>query len=282
MRVGLHVSIAKNIALAPVRAHDAGAECFQIFSRSPHGGPTPPLKPDSVRQYRAACTRWRLTSYIHTPYYINLASTNPRVRYGSIKVIREELERGSALGVQGVITHLGSAKDVGEALGVQKTINGLRKALNGYHGSTQFLIELAAGAGMVMGDTFEEIQTIIRGVETTKALKGTVGVCLDTCHAFASGYDMRTPAAVRKTFAAFDRVIGLNRLVAIHANDAKGALGSHLDRHEHIGKGEIGLDGFRAMLQHPKLRTVDAILETPIDDQRIKDVAVLKKLRGAH
>jgi len=278
MLFGVHVSAAKSLALAPGRAHEVGAEVFQFFSRSPRGGAAPKITPALAAEFRANCRKFKLAEcYIHTPYYINLASTNGRIYHGSIAVIRDELERGSLLRVTYVMTHLGSARELGRKQAITKVIAGLREALRGYRGSTKLLLEIAAGSGNIIGDTFKEIAAILRGVG-----KRDVGVCFDTAHAFASGYDLRTPAAVKATIRAFDRTIGLNRLKLIHCNDSKVDLGSHKDRHQHIGLGKIGLAGFRALLAHPKLQKINFSLETPEDDIRGDkgNLAVMKRLRG--
>jgi len=278
MLFGVHVSAAKSLALAPGRAHEVGAEVFQFFSRSPRGGAAPKITPALAAEFRANCRKFKLAEcYIHTPYYINLASTNGRIYHGSIAVIRDELERGSLLRVTYVMTHLGSARELGRKQAITKVIAGLREALRGYRGSTKLLLEIAAGSGNIIGDTFKEIAAILRGVG-----KRDVGVCFDTAHAFASGYDLRTPAAVKATIRAFDRTIGLSRLKLIHCNDSKVDLGSHKDRHQHIGLGKIGLAGFRALLAHPKLQKINFSLETPEDDIRGDkgNLAVMKRLRG--
>ncbi|MDD5341951.1 MAG: deoxyribonuclease IV [Patescibacteria group bacterium] len=276
MKIGAHISIAGKISEAPKRAAKAGCECFQIFSRSPRGGPAPALTAPVIKEFRSNIERYHQNgSYIHTPYYINLASSNNRIRFGSIKVIREELERGSLLGIDAVMTHLGSAKDLGEAKAQEQVADGLKRILDGYQGSTEFLIEMSAGSGLIIGDTFEEIAKLIK-------LSGhnEIGVCFDTAHAFASGYDLRTKMAVKKTFDEFDKTLGLKRLKLIHANDSKAEFDSHLDRHDHIGLGKIGQEGFKAILHEPRLKHLNLILETPADGQRVNDVEVLKGLRA--
>ncbi len=277
MYIGAHVSIAGGVVNAPGNAADEGCECFQMFTRSPRGGKAPVIDDTVARAFKEQSATYKQKNcYIHTPYYINLASSNNRIRHGSITVIREELERGSRLGATALMTHLGSSKDLGKKQAMAKVIQGLDKALHGYEGETVFMIENSAGAGgTIIGDTFEEIGSII------KALKQyTMGVCLDTCHAFVSGYDLRTPAVVKKTLAEFNKQIGLEKLIMIHANDAKTEFGSHKDRHEHIGQGTIGQIGFKSLLRHPKLRKVDFILETKSDGQREEDIKLLKRLRN--
>ncbi len=277
MKIGAHVSIAGGVQNAPLNAAKIGCECFQIFTRSPQGGKAPVLDKATVKEFKANCQKYKLNNYyVHTPYYINLASSNNRIRHGSISVIKDDLERSSLLGVKALMTHLGSASDVGQNAALQKVIEGLSKVLTGYRGSTQFLIEISAGSGRIIGDSFEEIGAIIQGVPCQ--VRDKLGVCFDTCHAFVSGYDLRTKAAVEQTLEKFDQKIGLEKLVLIHANDAKKDLGSHIDRHEHIGLGKIGQVGFRSLLNYPRLKNVDFILETP-PDGNANDIKILKDLR---
>lgn len=281
MRFGLHVSIAGGVFNAPGNAAAYGCEVFQMFTRSPRGGKAPPLTPAILKQFAAAATQHRQAAwYVHTPYYVNFASKNDRIRFGTIAIVREELERASQLGTTALMTHLGSAKDTGEQAAHEMVIAGLTRMLDGYTGSCRFLIELAAGAGAVLGGTFEEIADYIEQVEKTKkSWRGKIGVCFDTCHAFTAGYDVRTPAAVNTTLKKFDQAIGLDRLAMIHANDSKADFGAHLDRHEHIGAGKIGREGFTSLVKHPKLKNVDFILETPHDGNERQDLELLKSLR---
>ena len=172
--------------------------------------------------------------------------------------------------------HPGSAKDVGEKEGVKMVVQGLNRILDGYEGSCQLLIEISAGAGMVMGDSFEEIAAFIAGAERGKE----IGVCFDTQHAFASGYDLRTKADVEATFKQFDKIVGLKKMIASHCNDSMVEFNAHKDRHEHLGKGHIGIDGFKAIVANKKLAHLDLILETPWDDALKDDMKYLKKFRG--
>ena len=292
MLFGAHVSIAGGVYNAPANAKKIGCEVFQLFSRSPRGGNAPVLTKSIVAQFKSAVKENnQAESYIHTPYYINLASTNSRIRYGSIKVIREELERASLLGVRYVMTHLGSANDLPRKEAVKKVVEGIKKILAGYQGSALFLIENSAGSGNIIGDQFEEISQIINEVPSAYAgasadrrqAQSKIGVCLDTCHAFASGYDLRNKKAVDGTLQKFNRIIGLKFLKMMHANDSKTDLGSHVDRHEHIGLGKIGLAGFKAIIRHPQLKKINLILETPDDESGMQesDLKVLKKLRNS-
>ncbi|MDO8463037.1 MAG: deoxyribonuclease IV [bacterium] len=302
--IGAHVSIAGGMENAPVSAGAEGCECFQMFTRSPRGGAAPPLTDAIVRQFRDACAQHGFSTWVvHTPYYINLASERPVVRAAGSRIIREELERASALGARYVMTHLGSTKAVGEERGVQLAIEGIADALSGYTGSAEFLIEIAAGAGAVLGDTFEEIATIIAGAESLsfrpspraeksrsaeeisrledslEMTKG-IGVCFDTQHAFASGYDLRTTADVDRVLREFDATIGLDRLCMSHVQDSKVEIGANRDRHEHVGDGAIGADGLRAFVRHPAIADLPLILETQ-PEKRARDIAMLKAFRDA-
>lgn len=163
MNIGAHVSIAGGIQNAPKNAHDWDCECFQIFTRAPQGGKAPELTPELISSFKSEIKKYKIKNfYIHAPYYINFASANNRIRYGSVQAIRDELERGSLLGAKYVMTHLGSAKDLGEKAGIAKTIEMLQKTLAGYSGSTKLLIENSAGAGAIIGDDLKELAEIIK------------------------------------------------------------------------------------------------------------------------
>jgi len=276
MLFGAHVSIAGGLFNAPLNAAKIGCEVFQIFSRSPHGGWVAPLDDEIAALFRknadlCAQREW----YIHTPYFINFSSANNRIHYSSISVVREELERGTMLGAAYVMTHLGSYKDLGEEQGYKKLIGGLIKVFDGYKGTTGLLLEISAGSGEIVGDTFEEIVKII---DHPKLKKIPLGVCYDTQHGFASGYDIRTKETVEATFKKFDKLIGIDKLKMFHCNDSKVEFNAHRDRHEHIGEGYIGKKGFEALLRHPLLQEKNFILET----EHNKVVADLQVLRTIH
>lgn len=261
MKFGAHVSIAGGLDNAPLNAAALGCETFQMFSRSPRGGVAAELTNSLVKNFKHNCQQHSLENYyLHAPYYINLASGEERIYESSIRVLREELERGTVLGARGMMAHLGSAKDLGEKEAMTQVGESLVKIVAGYTGSTKFLIELSAGAGMIIGDTFDEVSWLIDYAE--KKVDHEFGVCLDTQHAFASGYDLRTAKDVKKTFNDFDRAIGLDRLMMMHCNDSKVEFGARRDRHEHLGQGKIGLTGFEALVREPRLQKLDLILET--------------------
>lgn len=278
MYFGAHVSIAGGLQNAPLNAADIGCEVFQMFTRSPQGGWVAPLDKKIIAEFKKNCEKGNLKEwYIHTPYFINFASAKPQIKHAAISVVREELERGSALGAKYLMTHLGSYKDLGKENGFKQLVEGLEKMLSGYKGSTEFLIEISAGAGEIIGDNFEELAEIIHH---PKLKKYNIGICYDTQHGFAGGYDCRDSKALDETLKKFDKTIGLDRLKLSHCNDSKTELGSNKDRHEHIGKGLIGLEGFEALLSDKRLQKINFVLETE-GDGVVEDLKTLKTMRKA-
>ena len=273
MKIGCHISIAGGVFNAPQRASDLGCEVMQIFSRSPQGGKTPELTNEICEKFKLQAKTYKLqATYIHSPYYINFASADNRIRYGSVNAIKEELERASRLGAKYVMTHLGSAKDLGEKVGVEKTIEMLIETLENYKGSTKLLLENSAGAGAIIGDNLSELAHIIKKVKS----KNIAGICLDTQHSFASGYDWRDFDA---TIKKIDKEIGIKNIKLIHANDSLTECGSNKDRHAHIGQGLIGLEAFEKIVQFANKNNIDMILETE-HDEVMEDIEILKSFRG--
>ena len=275
MKFGAHVSIASGIDKAPKRARDLGCECFQIFSRSPRGGKPPELRDELVESFLDECAKYNIDEYyIHTPYYINLCSEKKELRESSINIIREELQRGSKLRVKCIMTHLGSSKDTGREQAVKLIIESLKKVMDGSNFSTQLLLENTAGQGATVGDSFEELADILEGVRDLD-----IGICIDTAHLFAAGYDIRTRAKFKETMNQISQSIGFERIKLFHGNDSKVGLGERKDRHEHIGKGKIGIEGFKNIVLDSTFRNINMIVETP-PDKVSEDIKVLKKLRG--
>jgi deoxyribonuclease-4 len=276
MLFGAHVSIAKGIWNAPTNAAAIGCEVFQMFTRSPQGGSVPPLTEEIAARFQEACKENNQKEwYVHAPYFINFASANPRIRHGSPTIIRQELERSSLLKATYLMAHLGSFKDKGKEEGLVEVIKGLKTTLEGYEGSTQFLIELSAGAGAAIGSTFEDLAEIIYHKDLEKF---DIGVCYDTAHTFANSYDIRSSEMVEQTFKHFDKILGLKKLKIFHCNDSKIEFGGKKDRHEHIGEGHIGLEGFKALLGYKKLEKINFIAETE-HDKIVEDLEVLKNIR---
>ncbi len=227
---------------------------------------------------------------VHCPYFINFGSAKKTTYHGSISVVSEELKRANLLGAKYVMTHLGSFKDLGQTAGMKQAKEGLKKVLEKYEADpsttprTRFLLEISAGQGETIGDTFEELAELMEGLVKYKTFGG---ICFDTQHAFSSGYDLRDATSISKTFKEFDKVIGLKWLKMSHINDSKVELGGKKDRHEHIGEGKIGKKGFEALLEYlsspPSLLKrgqgeLPLILETEHDKVKV-DLQILKKLR---
>lgn len=275
MLFGAHVSIAGGIDKAPERAADLGCEVFQIFSRSPQGGPPPELTAELVAQFQENIKKYEQNEfYVHTPYIINLASTEKRIEESSVRLIKEDLARASTLGARYVMTHVGSAKDGDKNDARKKVAENLKRVLDGTH-TAELLIEMSAGAGGIIGDTFEDLAFFMHELR-----EHTVGICFDTAHAFASGYNIRDDAHVKETFDAFDRIVGLTHLKLSHCNDSKVGLGEKKDRHEHLGDGMIGLAGFAALVKEPRLQKINFVCETE-HDKVAEDIRILKKYRAA-
>jgi deoxyribonuclease IV len=276
-KIGVHISIAGGIINAPKRAADLSCEIFQCFTRPPQGGPATQITPSIAEEFRHEMKRRNIENfYIHTPYYINLSSLEPRIRHGSISVVRDELERGNVLGAKYVMTHLGSHTNQTLEEGLKKITDGIQKIFEGYAGETKLLIENSAGSGNIIGDTFDELSMI---TQVAKKFTRFGGICFDTCHAFASGYDFTTKESAKKILSEFDEKIGLEYLSLAHVNDSKFNLGEKKDRHEHIGQGFIKKEGIAAILNTPEFQKIDWILETE-DEGREKDIEILKEIGG--
>ncbi len=282
MKIGCHVSIAGGIANAPQRAKDLGCETFQIFTRSPQGGKAAPITDEVAKNFKAAMKAAGITEFVvHAPYFINLGSTANNVFYGSVSVLKDELARSDKLGARFLMTHLGTFKEIGEEKGMLQVIKGLEKVLTGYKGKTEFLLEISAGSGSVIGSNFKQLGKFTKAL---KKLKGFGGICWDTQHAFSSGYPINTAAGIKKTFKEFDKKIGMKLLRMSHANESKIELGGKRDRHDHIGDGFIGEDGFKDFLAFwhaHELKTKEEkplILETE-HDKVMEDIKKLKAIR---
>ena len=268
MRIGIHTSTAGSLANAAHKAHELGANCLQIFSSSPRMWRASPPNPEQVLELKALRAANDITPLVvHDSYLINLASCDPEISAKSIAGFRGEIERAQAIGAEYLVMHPGSAKGYNSLDPALKTlVKSLEKASKGLI-SDHFclLFENTAGAGSTIGRCFEDLKTL-RDMAALR-LPFPVGYCLDTCHLFVSGYDVSTRSGLESTLLQADNVLGLENVPVIHTNDSKGALNSCLDRHENIGKGHIGLESFRRILNHPKLRSKAFILETPVDNE---------------
>jgi deoxyribonuclease-4 len=276
--LGAHMSIAGGLHLAFARLREVKGKALQIFLRNERRWQTPPLAPDAVASFRRSHEEsGNLPVAAHDSYLINLAAPDPTVRDRSINAFAEELRRGETLGISFLITHPGSHLGQGVEAGLERFVQAMDLAVTASSTSSiAVLIETTAGQGTNLGSTFEEIAFILGRSRYGHRL----GVCLDTCHCFAAGYDLRSPETYEETMGRLDEVIGLERLKYFHLNDSKGDLGSRLDRHEHIGKGKIGVAGFRILLEDARFREHPMVLETPKGKDLKEDKKNLKVLRS--
>lgn len=280
LKFGSHVSASGGVDRVFARAADVGACSIQIFSKNERQWQAKPLDPGVVEAFHAGREAMGIDPtllVIHDSYLINLASPKEDILAKSIPAFRDELLRGDVLGIPNLVTHPGAHTGAGVEAGIARFAQSLNEIFDAIPESrTVTLLETTAGQGTALGRTFEEIAAIIDLVED----KSRVGVCLDTCHIFAAGYDFRTPEQYAETMARFEDTIGLRYLRVLHLNDSKHPLGSNKDRHEAIGKGEIGLDGFRQFVNDPRLAGLPGILETEKDAAGDLDRMNLATLRG--
>ncbi len=265
VRLGVHVSVAGGLFKAVDRALEKDCDAFQIFTSNPRSWRSKPISPDGIERFATKLKESGLSPAVaHMPYLPNLASPRDEVHARSVLSLTLELMRCQSLGIPYLVTHLGSHLGEGPEYGLERIVSALDTALTQTKNDVVILLENSAGAGNSMGSSFLEIAAILESLGDKRHL----GVCLDTCHLFAAGYDLRTSSAVEETLGQFQDCIGLERLMLIHLNDSFGSLGSHLDRHEHIGLGHIGKSGFIAILSHPAVWQRPMILETPEDSRR--------------
>lgn len=265
VRVGCHVSIAGSLDRAVERARERGCDVFQIFTANPRGWAAKDLSPEASAAFSTAVRAAGMEPVVaHMPYLPNLASPKKEGYAQSVGVMIRELDRCAALGIPYLVTHLGSHLGSGASGGRDRLIGGISRALAESRGTVTVLLENTAGTAHSVGGTFEEIREVLDGIGSPDRL----GVCFDTCHAWAAGYDLSGPDAVSETLRDFDNTVGLAELRVVHLNDSHGERGSHLDRHEHIGLGTIGEDGFCALLAHQAVRACPLICETPVDARR--------------
>ena len=277
MPIGAHLNVKKGLAGAVAESRAIGADALQVFTSSPQMWRAKPVDPAAAAAFRAARAEAPLAVVVHDSYLINLCAAGEELREKSRAALAAELDRCAAYGVDLVNSHMGSHVGQGEAEGIRLVADAVRGLLKDSDPSITLLMETTAGAGSALGGTFEGLARALDALDGDPR----VGVCLDTCHVFAAGYDLRTPGAVAETLGRFDETIGLDRLKAIHLNDSKGALGSHKDRHANLGDGEIGIEGFRAFVTDPRLRDVPIILETPHeDDGHLRDLTWLREVRA--
>ncbi len=280
MKIGAHVSASGGLDLAIDRAVAIGAEAAQVFGSPPQGWALKEHPEEVTQRFRekAADADMAGAIFLHGVYLVNLATedeTNLRRGVGSLVFY---LKLAGKLGAQGVIFHVGSHKGVGFDAVLPQIVAAMQQVLTRADNDALFIIENNAGQGNQVGGNFHEISRIMEAVGSPR-----VKVCLDTQHSFASGYDLSTPEGLAKTMTEFDHEIGFEHLVAVHANDSKMPLGAAVDRHENIGEGFIGLEGFRSIVAHPAFASVPFLLEVPGFERKgpdVENVQRLKTLRG--
>jgi deoxyribonuclease-4 len=276
--LGAHMSIAGGLHLAFARIRKVKGEALQIFLSNQRQWKTPPLTSEMIENFRLQWQKnQRMVVAAHDSYLINLAAPDQTTAEKSVTAFADELGRAAALGIPFLITHPGSHRGQGVEAGLERFVHNLDSAIRLSGTSTvAVLIETTAGQGTNLGSKFEEISFILK----ESHYRNRLGVCFDTSHAFAAGYDLRTPKTYTETFSLFDQIIGLQRLKFFHLNDSKRPLGSRVDRHEHIGKGEIGLKGFRLLLNDPRFHDHPMVLETPKGKDLKEDKKNLRVLRS--
>ena len=275
--LGAHMSIEKSHALAIDRAAAFDMTALQIFTKNASRWTAKPIEPAAAEAFRERLAGSDIGFTVaHDSYLINMASPDDALWEKSLNAFQDEMARCSQLGVPYLVTHPGAHMGTGVDAGVRRVAEGLNRLFDeDPTNPTVVLLETTAGQGTTLGSTFEELAGIIDQVEN----KDRVAVCLDTCHVFAAGYDLRTPETYEATIQAFDDIIGLNRLVTFHLNDSKKGLGLRTDRHAHIGEGELGLEAFRLLLTDPRFAETPGVLETPKDDDELGDQRNMRTLR---
>ncbi len=266
--LGAHQSIAGGYHKAVELAVDTGSDCLQIFTRNINRWDVTPIDPGAAQVFRQAVQAADLALVVaHDSYLINPAAADDALRDKSIAGLVVELERAEMLGIPWVVVHPGAAGEQPVATAVARAADGIATALDRTSRlQAGILIETTAGQGSCLGATFEEIAAMLMRIDRRKTRRPRVAVCLDTCHVFAAGYALAPRTALDETLRQFDAAIGLDRLVVIHANDSKRERGSRVDRHEAIGRGKIGREAFRLIMNHPLLAKIPLILETPKED----------------
>ena len=273
-RIGFHVSISGGISNSVDNALKIGCNAFQIFSRNPRGWTAKPLQGNDVENFRKKLNESKIdrdSTFVHMPYLPNLSSSNSKLHKKSTNALIEEMKRCSTLGIPYVILHLGKHGEKGKEDGInqlQKACNSATKNRIRDYKSVMIILENSAGGRNSIGSKFDELGLILDKLKSSSSRSNSFGICLDTCHAFAAGYDLRTKEGVNETLHEFRSKIGLSNLKVIHLNDSKEDLNSNRDRHEHIGLGKIGKEGFREFLRHNAVRKLPIIMETPIDSRR--------------
>jgi deoxyribonuclease-4 len=277
MRFGFHISIAGGFSKVVERARVRGCETIQFFSRNPRGWKYGPLDQQDVDEFRSSMKASGLFPiFLHMPYLPNIATPKSRFYKRSIQSMVTDLQRAEQLGAQYLIIHIGHRMESSEDEAIEAVSQGINQAFERAKNSVTLLLEMTAGQGTEIGYTFEQVKRIIDGVQEQER----AGVCFDTAHSFEAGNDLSQKDGIESTLRSFDQTIGLKRLHLLHLNDSKTPLGSKKDRHWHIGEGYIGVEGFRYLINHPLLKHLPGIMETPRKDtvEDLKNMEVIRSL----
>ena len=266
MQVGCHVSASGSIDKAVDNAVERNCTAFQIFTRSPRSWHAKELTKEVIDAFKSKLKDSKIDRFAicaHMPYLPNLATPKDDAFEKSVNTLVSEVERCAQLGIPYLVTHLGSHLGTGEEAGIKRLVDGLTKA-GQTKNDVMILLENTAGQKNSVGSDFQQLGEIFKQLKPEKKF----GVCLDTCHAFVAGYDLRTKEKVKETFKEFDKHVGIENLKILHLNDARGELGCNLDRHYHLGLGGIGEEGITSVVKFANKKKIPIILETPIDDER--------------
>ncbi|RMF97191.1 MAG: deoxyribonuclease IV [Candidatus Schekmanbacteria bacterium] len=276
--IGAHMSISGGVSKAIERGERINCRTIQIFTKNNTRWMAPPLKKDEIERFHNLYERSRIKSiFAHDIYLINLASPDKTIYEKSKKAFLDEIERAEALNLDFLVFHPGAHRGSGKEEGLKKIAKTIRDILvKTKNYKVKLLFETTAGQGTSIGSTFEELGFLLKHSGNLERL----GICLDTCHIFASGYDIRTEKGYQKVFDEFDYYVGIKNIKAIHLNDSKGDCGSHLDRHEHIGKGKIGKKGFKLIMNDKNFKDIPKVLETPKGEDMKEDVENMKILKS--
>jgi deoxyribonuclease IV len=262
--LGSHLSIAGGMHNALLEAEKLGLDTVQIFTKNQQQWKANPLSSEAIAMFKEHADRLGFTQIVaHDSYLINLAAVDPEMRAKSMAAFSHEMERCDQLGISYLVTHPGAHVGQGEDRGLEKIIDAFNEIMLAHPGDgVTVCVETTAGQGSCLGWSFEHIARILNGVKRADRF----GVCLDTCHVLAAGYDIRTTAGTKKMLDDFDRIVGIERLQVFHLNDSKKALGSRVDRHTHLGRGAVGLEAFKTIMRDERFKDVPKILETPKEE----------------
>jgi deoxyribonuclease IV len=275
--IGAHMRTSKGLGNALRMGKEIGCTAVQVFTSSPQTWHTPPITQEKILDFKKAQQETGITEVVtHDSYLINLSAPDPAMREKSIKALTNELARSSQYGIKYVVSHIGAHVGLGMGHALLAAAEGMHEVLDNSPDDVTLLMETTAGQGSSLNSRFEEIAALLNELKGHKRL----GVCLDTCHVFVAGYDIRTEEGFTRTFAEFERLIGFDNLKAVHCNDSKKGLGSKIDRHEHIGKGEIGIKAFELLVNDRRFAKIPIVVETPESEtMHAENVKVLQGLR---